>query len=412
MGITSVGGSTQKNYWELGTTLLYTTNHNVVMAYVRKKTVKGHDYFYKVKSVRTAKGPRQKVVRYLGKPLVWGETGQGKAAWSARIFPPRKYFLDLSIKTGFIPRTLERVYRLVELLFVFQKNPMLKKLVLSGGTALNFMFFKTPRLSVDIDLIYVSSEKRGDMEKDREAIRKEILEVAGALGYRAKEIPRPSHATETSWLLKYQDTTGHADNVKVEINWRERVPILKVRRKAFKHMFSFPKFKVLTYQAEELIGHKISALVERGAPRDYFDVYNLSKKKIRLDKQLLKKCVLFYCLIGKTDARKIRSPADKVKSDAKFRDHITDLLARGKTEGFEVSKVRKGALAYVRPLFKLTKTEEAFFKEVFDERKAPDFKKLFGKTKTSNLLKHPQVQVILHKQETGKPIRGRRSREQ
>ncbi len=36
------------------------------MAYVRKKTVKGHDYYYLVKGVRTGRRVQQIVLRYLG----------------------------------------------------------------------------------------------------------------------------------------------------------------------------------------------------------------------------------------------------------------------------------------------------------------------------------------------------------
>jgi len=69
----------------------------------------------------------------------------------------RKYFESLSEKTGFQKDILEKVYRLISLLKGIQEDGFLRKIpVLKGGTAINFLYFKLPRLSIDIDLNYVS----------------------------------------------------------------------------------------------------------------------------------------------------------------------------------------------------------------------------------------------------------------
>lgn len=51
--------------------------------------------------------------------------------------------------------TLEKVYRLAEILKYINADKLLeRRLVLKGGTAINLMVFNLPRLSVDIDLDY------------------------------------------------------------------------------------------------------------------------------------------------------------------------------------------------------------------------------------------------------------------
>lgn len=54
---------------------------------------------------------------------------------------------------GFIRDTLEKVYRLADILEYLNTNPLLREsLGLKGGTAINLTIFNLPRLSVDIDL--------------------------------------------------------------------------------------------------------------------------------------------------------------------------------------------------------------------------------------------------------------------
>ena len=67
-----------------------------------------------------------------------------------------KSFLEKRAQeTGFVRDTLEKVYRLIEVLEYISENPFLSnKLTLKGGTAINLFVFDMPRLSVDIDLDY------------------------------------------------------------------------------------------------------------------------------------------------------------------------------------------------------------------------------------------------------------------
>lgn len=54
---------------------------------------------------------------------------------------------------GFIRDTVEKVFRLSEILKYINNDPLLREsLALKGGTAINMTIFNLPRLSVDIDL--------------------------------------------------------------------------------------------------------------------------------------------------------------------------------------------------------------------------------------------------------------------
>ena len=77
--------------------------------------------------------------------------------------------LTLATNSQFPADNLEKVLRLRELLTEFYSHTFLKeKLVLKGGTALNFFYLNLARLSVDIDLNYIGNI-------DRESTLKELM---------------------------------------------------------------------------------------------------------------------------------------------------------------------------------------------------------------------------------------------
>lgn len=74
-------------------------------------------------------------------------------------------------ESGFVRDTLEKVYRLVDILEYINQNSLLKNtLALKGGTAINLLAFNLPRLSIDIDLDYCKEASRDEMLQEREVI--------------------------------------------------------------------------------------------------------------------------------------------------------------------------------------------------------------------------------------------------
>lgn len=96
-----------------------------------------------------------------------------------------KAFLEKkSHETGFMRATLEKVYRLTDILEYFNQNPLLKdSLALKGGTAINLTIFNLPRLSVDIDLDYTRNSDRDTMLTERKQINADINKYMTSQGY-------------------------------------------------------------------------------------------------------------------------------------------------------------------------------------------------------------------------------------
>ena len=127
---------------------------------------------------------------------------------------------------GFIRDTLEKVYRLADILEYLNTNPLLKdSLALKGGTAINLTIFNLPRLSVDIDLDYLRLDSREDMLTSREMINTTIDKFMISRGYSQSPRTKTPHSLD-SWVYGYINAGGNRDNIKVEINYSLRAHVL------------------------------------------------------------------------------------------------------------------------------------------------------------------------------------------
>jgi len=134
--------------------------------------------------------------------------------------PDRKYYESLSEKTNFQKDILEKVFRLADLLrTIYDTEFLTGKLVIKGGTAINFIYFNMPRPSVDIDFNFVSGEQREDMLKSRENFDKILTKIFTMNGYEMEKIKRYALLQYTANFYRayaYVSTKVHA--VQVEIS--------------------------------------------------------------------------------------------------------------------------------------------------------------------------------------------------
>lgn len=112
---------------------------------------------------------------------------------------------------GFVRDTLEKVYRLADILEYLNTNPLLKEsLALKGGTAINLTIFNLPRLSVDIDLDYLKTDSKEEMLKSRESINTTVTRYMLLQGYTQSPKTKTYHSLN-SWVYEYINTGGNKD---------------------------------------------------------------------------------------------------------------------------------------------------------------------------------------------------------
>lgn len=210
----------------------------------------------------------------------------------------KNYITKRAAELGFIRDTLEKVYRLADILEYLNTDPILKEsLALKGGTAINLTAFNLPRLSVDIDLDYLGSDSREEMLTNREIINSTISKFMLANGYTLSPKTKNPHSLD-SWVYDYVNVAGNKDNIKIEINYSMRAHISPAKdMKIITEHFVSEYIKCLS--PIEIFGSKINALMSRGAARDLYDVYNMIRFGLfdEGEQELLRKNVIFYAAI-------------------------------------------------------------------------------------------------------------------
>ena len=208
----------------------------------------------------------------------------------------KKYIEEISNKTGFIKSTLEKVERLLNILKWINNHEKLSKLLaLKGGTAINTAVFNFPRLSVDIDLDLTENLSKDEMIKERENIHNLIVQYLNANNYKMNIEKSKNVYALDSIVAEYEDIRGNVDNIKIEINYMNRVHILETKElNIATDIFKDKQLEIHCIHPIEIYAAKLCALLSRTTARDLFDVYILSKYDLfdKEEKQLLKKCFM------------------------------------------------------------------------------------------------------------------------
>ena len=143
----------------------------------------------------------------------------------------RNYIENISKETGFIQSTLEKVERLIRILEWINSDKKLNKLLaLKGGTAINTAIFNFPRLSVDIDLDLTENIGKEEMIEQRENIHNLVIQYLNANDYRINMEKSKNVYALDSIVAEYVDIKGNIDNIKIEINYMNRVHILETKK--------------------------------------------------------------------------------------------------------------------------------------------------------------------------------------
>jgi len=143
---------------------------------------------------------------------------------------------------------------------------------LKGGTAINLFIRDMPRLSVDLDLVFVDRTLlRDDAIRKMTAALQEARKRLAAAGF---EVTQPtSDAAEMKLLLRKNAVT-----VKVDVNHVFRGTVFPVAARALTQAASdelLAELEIPVMSIEDVYGGKLVAALDRQHPRDLFDVCQL-----------------------------------------------------------------------------------------------------------------------------------------
>lgn len=309
----------------------------------------------------------------------------------------REYdYIDLSQRTGFNPRQMEKVCRISDLLEDLSNVPFLKnRLSLYGGTALAFIRLEEiQRLSVDLDFNYRHLDSR-DWGKVRDDIDDRVKRILYAQGYTKEDLKISPSYPLGRITVQYANHEGLNDSYMIEIGYMRRIPVLQRDDLAtFRHLGTGDTFQVKTPEPEELYANKWCTLLYRGSSRDLFDVYMISKKKFRKDRFRI--CAVVDSLMRRPPRLYEIDMEDLVNSisiDTALRNLITDSYK------YDFEKIRKDVKKFSQDVIsQLTIGERKVIDRYYDARVFdPELMDPKGEL-NREIQSHPMIRRVLKQQ--------------
>ena len=206
---------------------------------------------------------------------------------------------------------------------LFNSTALRGKLAFRGGTAINKLSFKQPlRYSEDIDLVQTRAEPIG-------ATVDAIRQALSWLGKCSTE--QAGHSIHMVYKFTPEADPQTTLKLKVEINTREHATLLGYQTYPFSVQSDWYQgsTEIVSFQAEELLGTKLRALLQRRKNRDLFDLSH-GLCQLNLDRDKLMACFEHYlALEAKPISRAIAQQRMLEKLTRSLTEDIAPLLPAG-----------------------------------------------------------------------------------
>ncbi len=216
---------------------------------------------------------------------------------------------QLSEKIGVPAITIDKDWVLGHVAAGIYDNSYLKDiLVFKGGTCLKKCYFENYRFSEDLDFTAIKEINLKLLRKNFNTILRQITEHTDILFQQ----PKFSELNFKNNLMAYRinvpfwgsNHSGEPTNrkwttrVKIEITLFEKLSFKPVIRNLI-HSFSDTPItdQIMSYSLEEIIAEKLRALLQRSysAPRDYYDLWYLTKYMENIDWKIIKTAFIEKC---------------------------------------------------------------------------------------------------------------------
>lgn len=279
-------------------------------------------------------------------------------------------------KYGFLRDTFEKVLRLERILEFFNTENLLKNhFLLKGGTAVNLIMFEFPRLSVDIDMDFTPNLSREDLLPIREGTADIIKDYMTSEGYTFSPDSYSRHSLD-SFYFRYNAAAGNADVIKIELNYSLRSHILPPEVHTPTLILPYESFEISCVNFLEIFAGKITALLNRAAARDLYDVGKMIKSDLISDNtDLLRKSVIFYSSITADEFRKefnIDIIERKITNKAIRRDLYPVLRKEEREDKAYLDRVIPIVKYFLQSLMSLTDSEHEYLNRFANKEYCPE----------------------------------------
>ena len=186
---------------------------------------------------------------------------------------------EIAFAKNFPEQMILKDYRVTFALYLLRN---VKHCHFKGGTALQKIFLDHSRLSEDID--YTVTE-------NLERVKTEIMAILERCGL-FERLELDKNNDFFTRIVCHYIVDGRADTLFVDLNKKAQLSTAGEEHRVT-HFYdgNIPAFTIKTLSRREMIAEKVAAAIGRNKPRDHFDIYQIIKRGLPIDLQLVaKKC--------------------------------------------------------------------------------------------------------------------------
>jgi predicted nucleotidyltransferase component of viral defense system len=186
---------------------------------------------------------------------------------------------------GVNPYYLEKEY--LQTVFLYSLYSKQKNFIFKGGTCLKIAY-NHARFSEDLDFNTDASP-----EQIQKAVRQalKMFEILGIdFSFAKEELFQESYTAKICFQGPLYVGKKHSENsIRLDVGKKGRIYLEPKWVQVFPKFPDIPVFFVLAMDEQEILAEKIRSIVMRAKPRDFFDVYSLLNKGIKIRKDLVNK---------------------------------------------------------------------------------------------------------------------------
>jgi len=146
------------------------------------------------------------------------------------------------------------------------------RLIFKGGTALSKVYFPSSwRISEDLDYTLNEGADLEDAAEMLSTLPETLGEISGGLALTLKEKPYMN----PGFLRVRAQYDGPITRGTIKIEISREAFIGDKERISVPKMYDYPEYEILVYSINNILAEKMRAVIERGAVRDYYDVWRL-----------------------------------------------------------------------------------------------------------------------------------------
>ena len=279
------------------------------------------------------------------------------------------YLGRIAKQHGFVRDTLEKVIRLTEVLRFIMKDEILDgHLLLKGGTAIHLTILDMKRLSVDIDLDFIPNLSKGEVANQRVVIRERLNTYMEGEGYELEEKKSKYTYSLDSYIYSYTNTGDMKDLIKVGINYAIREHLFQPIKSNINTLNGvLDPLEILSVHPIEIFASKLTALMNRAAARDLYDVWNMVEIDLFNSKERdsLRKALIFYSVLN-VDVKEELFDISRISSIDFKKVHRELRPVIYTKERINLDEMHSTVIDYINEIVQLNDNERLFIDKFYD----------------------------------------------